>query len=102
MYLTEHFSEETAKQYFGALVKQIKDEDLNEIIFKSSNDFFLNQLNDRNFYTVKVLAMNKPDTSFNYRLKIRQSEDTEWNERLKAKINVLNLKPQKIKEFIAD
>jgi hypothetical protein len=42
MYLTEHFSEETAKQYFGALVKQIKDEDLNEIIFKSSNDFFLN------------------------------------------------------------
>jgi hypothetical protein len=46
--------------------------------------------------------MNKPDTSFNYRLKIRQSEDTEWNERLKAKINVLNLKPQKIKEFIAD
>jgi hypothetical protein len=41
------------------------------------------------------------ETKFNYRLKIRHSEDTEWNERLKNKINVLNLAALKIKEFKA-
>lgn len=45
MYLNDHFHEDTAKKYFGALANKIKEEDLNEIIFKVTNDFFISEDN---------------------------------------------------------
>jgi hypothetical protein len=45
MYLNDHFNEDIAKKYFDALAKKIKEEDLNEIIFKVTNDFFISEDN---------------------------------------------------------
>ena len=39
--LTDHFTEKRAQKYFSSLEDKIKTEELTEIIFKESNDFFL-------------------------------------------------------------
>jgi hypothetical protein len=42
--LMEAFTLANAREYFDCLAQKIKDEDLTQIIFKESNDFFLSDL----------------------------------------------------------
>jgi hypothetical protein len=42
--LKDAFTLANAREYFGCLAQKIKDEDLTQIIFKESNDFFLSDL----------------------------------------------------------
>ena len=74
--MTNNFTLENAKEYFDDLRQMIISEDLTQIIFKESNDFFLSDL-QRGFDPNQI---NKVNSGFNYRLKIPVQPGTSRNE----------------------
>jgi hypothetical protein len=73
---SDAFEEANALGYFGGLAQKIKDEDLTQIIFKESNDFFLSDLHRG----VDPYDCNKMNSGFKYRLKIPALQNTPQSE----------------------
>ena len=90
--LTENFTLANARAYFDSLVQKIKAEDLTQITFKESNDFFTPD-KEKGF---EPNQQNKMRSGFNYRLKLPVQPDTTNNEQLKTKVNALDLAPLRI------
>ena len=93
--LTNNFTLENSKEYFDGLRQKIISEDLTQIIFKQSNEFFLTDL-QRGFDPNQT---NKMNSGFNYRLKMPVQPGTSRNEQLKAEVNVLDLNAIRIQPF---
>ena len=90
--LEANFTLANAQAYFDSLVQKIEAEDLTQINFKESNDFFTPD-KEKGF---EPFQCNKTGSGFNYRLKLPVQPDTTNNEQLKAKFNVLDLAPLRI------
>ena len=93
--MTDAFTEANAREYFDCLAQKIICEDLTQIFFKQSNDFFLPDLQRG----VDPFNCNKMDSGFSYRLKLPALAESSNKEKLKAKVNVLNTTALRIQPF---
>ena len=91
--LKDEFTEENARDYFDLLAYKIKSEELTQINFKESNNFFLPDL-EKGFEPSQT---NKINSGFNYRLKLPALQDTHPKESLQAEVNALDLVALRIK-----
>ena len=86
---------ENIEFYFKGLEKQIKDEGLTQIKFKSANDFFKDNF-DRG---IDVYNLHKQLSGFDYRLELPKFEDAATLSFYNEKVDLLGITATKLKSF---